>query len=282
MRCFALVLIFSMLAAAPFGHAGCDGVEAQVGTDTRCLRPKDTFKDCPECPEMVVLPGGEFMMGSNKYFDEKPVHRVEISRPFAVAKFEVTFAEWDPCVAAGGCKPELADRGWGRGRRPATNVSWDDATNEYLPWLSRKTGKTYRLLTEAEWEYAARGVRTASAVHTNYSWGDDIGKNRANCKGCGSQWDDQQTAPVGSFSANAFGLHDMHGNVWEWVQDCYKDSYADAPPDGLATSEVASCLRVIRGGSWYDKPEDLRCADRNAVRPVNRYGGSGFRVARTL
>jgi formylglycine-generating enzyme required for sulfatase activity len=184
--------------------------------------------------------------------------------------------------AAGGCKHEPADRGWRRGRRPVTNVSWDDATNEYLPWLSRKTGKTYRLLTEAEWEYAARGVRTASAVHTIYSWGDDIGRNQANCKGCGSQWDDQQTAPVGSFSANAVGLHDMHGNVWEWVQDCYKDTYADAPPDGRATSEVASCLRVIRGGSWYDKPQDIRSAGRSAVRPVNRYGGSGFRVARTL
>ena len=254
MRCFALVLI-SMLAAAPFGHAACDGVEAQVGTDTRCLRPKDTFKDCPECPEMVVLPGGEFMMGSNENFDEKPVHRVEINRPFAVAKFEATFAEWDACVAAAGCKHEPADRGWGRGSWPATNLSWNDATNEYLPWLSRKTGKTYRLLTEAEWEYAARAVRTASAVHTTYSWGDDIGKNRANCKGCGSKWDDQQTAPVGSFGANAVGLHDMHGNVWEWVQDCYKDTYANAPPDGRATSEVASCLRVIRGGSWYSEPQ---------------------------
>ena len=161
----------------------------------RCLKPKDTFKDCDTCPEMVVVPAGEFMMGSNDgQADEKPVHKVTIAKPFAVGKFEVTFAEWDACVAAGGCKHKPDDEGWGRGKRPVINVSWDDITKEYLPWLSRKTGKTYRLLTEAEWEYAARAGSRAK-----YAWGDEIGKNSANCDGCGSHWDNKQTAPVGSF-----------------------------------------------------------------------------------
>ena len=126
----------------------------------------------------------------------------------------MTFAEWDACVSASGCKHKPDDRSWGRGSRPVMNVSWDDITKDYLPWLSRKTDKSYRLLTEAEWEYAAR-----AGSRGKYTWGDEIGKNRANCDGCGSHWD-KQTAPVGSFQANAFGLHDMHGNVWEWVADC--------------------------------------------------------------
>ena len=270
----------------------CDGVDVAIGaSERRCLKPGageiEPFKDCPECPTMVMVPAGEFTMGSpasepERNDDESPQRQVAIAHAFAVGKFEVTFEEWDACVAAGDCKHNPADRGWGRGLQPVTNLSWDDATKEYLPWLSRKTGKPYRLLTEAEWEYAARGMKNASTVHTTYFWGNDIGKNRANCDGCGSRWDRKQTAPVGSFAANAFGLHDMHGNVWEWVQDCYKDTYAGAPTDGRATADAASCLRVLRGGSWYDKPHDLRSADRSGVRPVNRYGGSGLRVARTL
>ena len=177
------------------------------------------FRDCPECPEMVVVPAGSFMMGSpasekDRDDDEGPVHRVNrvtIAAPFAVGVYEVTFDEWDACVRGGGCggyRP--VDAGWGRGRRPVINVNWEDVRT-YVDWLSRETGKDYRLLSEAEWEYAARAGTT-----TRYHWGDDIGRNRANCyytyDGCGDSWD--HTAPVGSFGANGFGLHDMHGNVW--------------------------------------------------------------------
>ena len=259
------------------GPARCSGVEALVGNGTRCLKPKDTFKDCPECPEMVVIPAGEFMMGSTEYDNEKPVHKVTIAKPFAVGKFEVTFAEWDACVSAGGCKHKPNDRGWGKGNRPVIDVSWDDITKEYLPWLSRKSGRTYRLLSEAEWEYAAR-----AGSSRKYAWGDEVGRNLANCDGCGSQRDNKQTAPVGSFQPNTFGLHDMHGNVWEWVQDCYKDTYAAAPSDGRATSDVASCSRVLRGGTWDGNPWFLRSAGRSNLAPDNRLSGQGFRVARTL
>jgi formylglycine-generating enzyme required for sulfatase activity len=155
---------------------------------------------------------------------EGPQRPVTIARPFAVGKYEVTFAEWDACVAAGGCSHRPGDNRWGRGSRPVINVSWDDITLEYLPWLSRKTGKTYRLLTEAEWEYAARGATSASAPSKAYWWGDRASHEYANygkdqcCDGL-KQGRDQwvNTAPVGQFPANPFGLHDMHGNVWEWV-----------------------------------------------------------------
>ena len=252
----------------------CDGVEALVANEKRCLKPKDVFKDCDTCPEMVVVPAGEFMMGSEKNPNEKPVHKVTIAKPFAVGKFEVTFAEWDACISERGCKHTPDDRNWGRGDRPVMRVSWDDITNEYLPWLSRKTGNAYRLLTEAEWEYAAR-----AGSRSKYSWGDEIGKNHANCDGCGSQWDTKQTAPIGSFQANRFGLYDMHGNVWEWVADCYKDSYANAPSDGRGAPDVPGCSRVIRGGSWSDGPGNQRYG---GYTPGTRGEELGFRLARTL
>ena len=200
-----------------------------------------------------------------------------ISQPFAVGKYEVTFAEWDACVADGGCgghRPE--DSGWGRGRRPVINVSWDDA-KAYVRWLNRKTGKQYRLPSEAEWEYAARAGTT-----TRYNWGDDIGRNRANCANCGSRWDLKQTAPVGSFAANPFGLHDVHGNVWEWVEDCRSGNYKGAPTDASAWTDGDCSSRVLRGGSWFDGPRNLRSADRIRFRAGNRHFGFGFRVARTL
>ena len=247
------------------------------------LEPGTTFRDCPECPEMVVVPAGRFVMGSQRkfaYHDEIPAHPVTIALPFAVGVYEVTFAEWDACVSDGGCggyRP--SDRGWGRGSRPVINVSWEDAQG-YVAWLSRKTGAEYRLLSESEWEYVARAGTT-----TRYWWGRGIGENRAQCDGCGSLWDPRVTAPVGAFAPNAFGLHDVHGNVREFVEDCWHESYLTAPSDGSAwTSGDCEQLVVIRGGSRIDRPWELRAANRGwgGRRDRGTFGDLGFRVARTL
>jgi formylglycine-generating enzyme required for sulfatase activity len=228
--------------------------------------------------------------------NEDPQHNVTIAKPFAVAKYELTFAEWDACVAHGDCVPHVSDSGWGRGRQPAINVSWDDAQS-YVAWLSRITGKEYRLLSEAEYEYAAR-----AGTQTAYPWGNKIGKNNANCSRCGSQWDNKQTAPVGSFAANGFGLYDMVGNVYEWVEDCYHDSYNGAPADGAAWTG-GDCItfsadrekffmkagygknfvmRVIRGGSWDNDEAVLRSAHRYMLTFDLRGYYLGFRVGRML
>ena len=238
-------------------------------------------RDCPRCPEMVVVPAGSYRMGSaDGGADERPVHEVTFAAPFAVGMHEVTFAQWDACVSDRGCprgKDIAKDRGWGRGRRPVIHVSWDDA-QRYARWLSGETKKQYRLLSESEWEYAAR-----AGTQTAYSWGDGIGVGRANCRGCGSQWDNRQTAPAGSFAANAWGLHDMHGNVWEWVEDCRNGSYAGAPRDGGAWVSGKCSLRVLRGGSWFDGPSFLRAAYRFRYSTGYRVSSViGFRVARTL
>jgi formylglycine-generating enzyme required for sulfatase activity len=188
-------------------------VTAITAAQERALKPGDSFKECSNCPEMIVAPAGHFLMGSGAVEDwdnQRPVHEVTIEKPFAVAKFALTFDEWDACAAHGNCRADVDDNGWGRGRRPVINVSWDDAL-AYANWLSSVTGKPYRLLSEAEYEYAAR-----AGSQTKYPWGDEIkpnGKVMANCDGCGSRWDNKQTAPVGSLAANAFGLYDMVGNV---------------------------------------------------------------------
>ena len=239
------------------------------------------FRDCDQCPKMVVVPAGLFRMGDLAGAggnDERPVHEVTIAVPFAVGKYKVTFAEWDACVAGGGCTHRPDDRGWGRGTRPVIKVSWEDA-QEYVRWLSRKTGKSYRLLSEAEWEYVARAGST-----TKYPWGDDIGTNKANCNGCGSQWDNKRTAPVGSFEPNAFGLFDTAGNVWEWVKDCWNENYNGAPGDGSAWTSGDCNRRVVRGGSWYGNPRGIRSANRSGLDTGVRgsYFSFGFRVARTL
>ena len=228
-------------------------------------------------PEMVVIPRGRFQMGcvsgKNCQDDEKPVHEVTVAS-FALSKYEVTFAEYDRFTAATGRK-RADDEGWGRGRRPVINVSWEDAV-AYTEWLSAKLGEHYRLPSEAEWEYAARAGST-----TKYSWGNKIGHNRANCDGCGSQWDNEKAAQVGSFSPNAWGLHDMHGNVWEWVQDCWNKRYQGAPADGSAWKRSDCSRRVIRGGSWFARARDCRSAGRAWLLPGYRSGRLGFRLLRT-
>ena len=178
----------------------------------------------------------------------------------------------------GGCATGVGDNGFGRGQLPAVNLTWHDA-QRYAAWLSRVTGKPYRLLTDAEFEYAAR-----AGTQTVYPWGDDVGKNNANCYDCGSQWSNRQTAPVGSFAANGFGLHDMVGNVFEWVEDCDHSNYEGAPTDGSAW--ITGCTderrRIVRGGSFNRGSFFIRSAKRHANNTFDRYGGSGFRVARTL
>ena len=245
----------------------------------RARKPGDTFRDCPGCPEMVVVPEGRFRMGSTSGdADERPVHEVTVGYRLAVGVYEVTFGEWDACVSDGGCggyRPD--DEGWGRGRRPVMNVSWKDA-QAYVRWLSRKTGEAYRLLSESEWEYVARaGTKTA-----RYWWGDEIGRNRASCDGCGSRWDGKRTAPVGSFPASPFGLYDVHGNAGEWVEDCWNGSYDGAPRDGSAWSSGDCDDRVLRGGSWVNPPWDLRSASRDRFPTILGGDSYGFRVARTL
>jgi formylglycine-generating enzyme required for sulfatase activity len=247
-------------------------VQHQVGSD---------FKECEKgCPVMVVVPAGKFVMGSpendpDRTRGEGPSHEVTIAKPFAVSKFEVTFEEWDACIAATACPP--ASDHWGRGMMPVINVSWFDA-KQYVGWLSQLTGGNYRLLSEAEWEYAARGGSSA-----RYSWGDDLGKGNASCDGCGSQWDLQQTAPVGSFKPNAFGFHDMHGNVWEWVEDSWHENYIAAPTDGSAWLNGADPgYRVVRGGSWRNEGENVRASARFKRNAHVRFDTLGFRVARTV
>ena len=235
------------------------------------------FQDCDACPEMVVLPAGSFLMGSperedGRFDDEDPQHRVTIREAFAVGVYEVTFEEWDACVADDGCggyRPD--DRGWGRGRRPVIYVSWENA-RAYVEWLSRKTGEKYRLLSEAEWEYAAR-----AGMRTLYSFGDEITENDANYgRNIG------KTQRVGSYSANGYGLYDMHGNVYEWVQDCGNGSYAGAPTNGSAWERGDCSSRVLRGGSWDHYLSLLRSANRLRFRSGLRLSFIGFRVARTL
>jgi formylglycine-generating enzyme required for sulfatase activity len=250
------------------------------------------LRDCPACPELVVVPAGEFLMGSpdsekGRGSNEGPQHKVTFKEPFAIGKYEVTFAQWDACAAEGTCTHKPADEGWGRGKRPVINVSWHDAM-QFVAWLSRQSGKAYRLPTEAEWEYAARGISRASDPHPPFATGATINYKQANYDANFTYGEGkmgvfrQKTVEVGTFARNAFGLHDVHGNVWEWVQDCYKDSYQGAPADGSAVAGRDCKLRILRGGSWNYFPQLLRSAYRYATAPEVRLDMAGFRVARSL
>ncbi|MEO6824944.1 MAG: formylglycine-generating enzyme family protein [Nitrosospira sp.] len=195
---------------------------------------------CPNCPELIPIPDTRF----------------------AIGKFAVTFDEWDACVTDGGCGGyQPPDNGWGRGKRPVINVNWNDVQG-YIQWLSRKTGKTYRLPSAEEWETAARAGTT-----TDYYWGNDVGRNNANCDGCGSEWDNRKTAPVGSFKPNAFGLYDVMGNVWQWTDTCWQSNCAK---------------RLFCGGSWNHRPQDMRATTRNWFDTTKRMRYLGFRLAMTI
>ncbi|MBR1249548.1 formylglycine-generating enzyme family protein [Bradyrhizobium sp. AUGA SZCCT0169] len=241
--------------------------------------PGSEFRECARgCPVMAVIPAGRFMMGSpdhepDRRTSEGPQHEVIFRVPFAVSRFEVTFEQWDACVAASACA--RATDAWGRGAMPVVNVSWDDA-RQYVSWLSQLTGREYRLPTEAEWEYAAR-----AGTSSRYAWGDEPGAENANCAGCSDKWS-LQTAPVGSFKPNAFGLNDMHGNVWEWTEDVWHDSYHGAPADGSAWIEGDRDYRTIRGASWHNETELARAAVRFARHRKVQFDTLGFRVARTM
>jgi formylglycine-generating enzyme required for sulfatase activity len=277
--------------AAVIAPSRCDGVEITVGqNERRCFKPgagkTEHFKDCPKCPEMVVVPTGSFTMGSptnepSRSSDEAQV-RVSIAAPFAAGKYAVTFDEWDACVADGGCKGyKPADQGWGRGKRPVISVNWDDA-KAYTVWLSRKTGKTYRLLSEAEREYVTRAGTT-----TPFWWGTSITPTQANYDGnytYGASKGEyrQRTAPVDSFEPNPWGLYQVHGNVWEWTEDCWNDSNAGNPGDGRARTTGDCGRQVVRGGSWGFNPQFLRSAYRYWRHAGDRDGSLGFRLARTL
>jgi len=238
----------------------------------------ETFKDCSNCPKMVIIPAGSFQMGSNESSDEQPIHRVKIAEPFAMGQYEVTWAQYQPCIDAGVCSSD-GDQGYGKANRPAINVNWDDAQT-YAKWLSNKTGKHYRLPSESEWEYAARAGST-----TEYSWGNTINHDLANYGSdycCGGKVESKDkwlnTSPVGSFKANAFGLYDMHGNVWEWTQDCWNDSYSGAPSTNKAWDGGDCAMRVLRGGSWYSLPDGLRSAIRGRGTASIRGYDIGFRL----
>jgi formylglycine-generating enzyme required for sulfatase activity len=262
--------------------------------EERALVPHDHFKECDRCPEMVVVPPGDFLMGSPESEegsdpDERPQQRVVIPRPLAAGRFAVTFDEWDACVAARGCRNyRPADRGWGRGLRPVINVTWEDA-RAYVAWLSQKTGQPYRLLSEAEREYVTRAGTT-----TPFWWGSSISSRQANydakfaypagAKGKGDFR--RETVPVDAFDPNPWGLYQVHGNVYEWVEDCWYANYEGAPTDGSARTMPDCTEHVLRGGSWNFAPWHLRSAARGRLAAAAFASGGvvgiGLRVARTL
>jgi formylglycine-generating enzyme required for sulfatase activity len=271
---------FATLARARLKQLGANdasrpsGEPAQVANPERAGGNQAPYQDCPRCPELILIPGGTFKMGSSEMFDfERPVHQVSIGKPFYIGRREVTFQEWDACVDDGGCNYRPDDRGLGRGMRPVTDLNWND-TRAYLAWLSRKTGRTYRLPSESEWEYAARAGST-----TTYLWGKTVEKDRANCIGCTAE-PLNKAIETGSYPPNGYGLFDMAGNAAEWVEDCWTDSYRAAPTDGSAWTRPQCREHVLRGGSFNNDPRYLRSAARLKYDFDVRYYANGFRVVR--
>jgi len=300
-------------AASP--DQGAPRSQAEAGASSASKEPGSIFRDCADCPEMTVVPAGRFTMGApadedGREADEGPPHKVIIARPFALMTHEITRDQFSAFVAETGREMRdgcyLADGGDGKmdetadwmhprfeqaGDHPAICVSWQDA-NDYAEWLGDKTSKTYRLPSEAEWEYAARAGRKSA-----WPWnGDDLAAGCAVANGFDQRAKLQlpinepmpcidgyvYTAPVGSFPPNRFGLYDMTGNVWEWVEDCHHADYRGAPADGKAWEKAGCKERVTRGGAWLENPWDLRFARRYAVEPDGRENIVGFRLARDL
>jgi formylglycine-generating enzyme required for sulfatase activity len=260
LRTSHILLIAFIVSCLSFASSSTEALEA--------------FRDCADCPELVVVPPGRFTMGddASPFTNERPAREMAVERGFALGRTEVTFDDWARCLVARACQKMPDDHGWGRGKRPVINVTLAEAT-QFLAYLSQKTGKPYRLPTEAEWEHAARaGTKTA------YWWGETAGAGHANCRECESGYH-HETAPAASFAPNPFGLHDMNGNVWEWTADCWRPNHAGAPE----RAKDGTCpAHVVKGGSWYYFPPMSRPAARarNDVR-TNSYN-IGFRVARDL
>jgi formylglycine-generating enzyme required for sulfatase activity len=235
-----------------------------------------TVKDCDACPLMVALYPSPFTMGSNGSDpSERPAHKVALHTPFAIGKLEVTVGQWAQCVKASVC-PSVPSAANAAENLPMRDLSWDEA-QLYLKWLSTVSRKPYRLPTEAEWEYAARGGTTS-----RYWWGEQMKGGNASCQGCGEPWKADAPPPAGSFVANPFGLLDMNGSVWEWVQDCWHSSYKGAPVDGSAWADGTCQSRVIRGGSWREDGSYMLSTTRFKYDASVRQSQNGFRVARSL
>jgi formylglycine-generating enzyme required for sulfatase activity len=238
--------------------------------------PVAAVKDCPACPVLLALYPTPFTMGSNSSDpSERPAHKVSIKAPFALGKYEVTVDQWNACVQASACPaiPTAANAG---GNQPMRDVSWDEA-QVYLKWLSGLSGKPFRLPTEAEWEFAARG-----GTATSHWWGDQMKDGNTSCKGCGQPWNADSPPPVGSFTANPYGFFDMNGSVWEWVADCWHSSYKGAPADGSAWNGDSCQARVIRGGSWREDASYMLSTTRFKYDAGVRQSQNGFRVARSV
>ncbi|QOL48530.1 formylglycine-generating enzyme family protein [Massilia litorea] len=234
------------------------------------------IRDCPYCPVLVSLPPASYTMGNNASDpSEKPAHPVAITTPFAIGKYEVTVQQWNACVSGGGC-PKVAQPANTGPAAPMRDLSWDDA-QQYVKWLAAATGKPYRLPSEAEWEYAARG-----GTDTPYWWGAQMATGKANCKECGPPWSSDAPANVGSFAANPWGLHDTSGSVWEWVSDCWHNNFKDAPANGRTWEEPNCTVRVIRGGSWREGAPYMVVSTRFKYDASVRQLQNGFRVARSL
>lgn len=261
-------------------------VKAVVTSNPNNLPDFALFKDCETCPEMIVIPGGSFTMGSPKdeighVHDEEPQIKVTLPR-FALARFETRWDEWQACVEAAICAEDNDDQGWGKGARPISTIDLQD-TRSYIKYVNQTSGAEYRLPTESEWEYAARAGTT-----TPFSFGETLSTDQANYDGNGVYGSGlkglyrNQTVEVGSFPPNPFGLFDMNGNVWEWVEDCFVDTLASTPLDGTAHA-VEGCGRfVVRGGSFDHYPRAARSSIRHYMGPEDQETDLGFRVARTL